>query len=248
LRGLSFREFINLKTGYKFPAYTLQEILTNHEQIARTILPKVRPLDYFQDYLHHGFYPFFLEKRNFSENLLKTKNTMTEVDILIVQQIELKYLAKIKKLLYLLAVDGPTAPNVSKLAAAIQTSRATVMNYIKYLADARLINMVYNPGDSFPKKPAKIMLHNTNLVYSIYPVKVEAQDVLETFMANSLWKDHLVNKGGKGMSFLVDGNIPIRVCTDGARFKNHPDMYYVMHRRELGRGNEIPMWLFGFLY
>ncbi len=57
-----------------------------------------------------GFYPFFLEKRNFSENLLKTMNMMVEVDILLIKQIELKYLSKIKKLLYLLAVDGPKAP------------------------------------------------------------------------------------------------------------------------------------------
>ena len=248
LRGFSFREYLNLKTGNNFRSYTLDEILTNHEQIARTILPKVSPNAFFQNYLHHGFYPFFLDKRNFSENLLKTMNAMIEVDILIVQQIELKYLAKIKKLLYLLAVNGPAAPNVSKLAEAIKTSRATVMNYIKYLADARLINMMYNPGESFPKKPAKIMLHNTNLVYSIYPVKVNDQDVLETFMANSLWKDHTVYKGSKGLSFIVDGKLQMRVCTDGARIKNNPDVYYVMHRRELGRGNQIPLWLFGFLY
>ena len=248
LRGFSFREYLNLMTGNNFRSYTLEEILTNHEQIARTILPKVSPNAFFQNYLHHGFYPFFLEKRNYAENLLKTMNAMIEVDILIVQQMELKYLAKIKKLLYLLAVNGPAAPNVSKLAEAIQTSRATVMNYIKYLADARLINMVYNPGESFPKKPAKIMLHNTNLVYSIYPVKVEEQDVLETFMINSLWKDHRVNKGTKGLSFIVDGVLPVRVCTEGLRKKNNPGVYYVMHKRELGRGNEIPMWLFGFLY
>lgn len=248
LRGFSFREYLNLKTGNNFRSYTLEEILTNHEQIARTILPKVSPNAFFQNYLHHGFYPFFLEKHNFSENLLKTMNAMMEVDILIVQQIELKYLAKIKKLLYLLAVNGPQAPNVSKLAEAIQTSRATVMNYIKYLADARLINMVYNPGDSFPKKPAKIMLHNTNLVYGIYPVKVNDQDLLETFLANALWKDHTVNKGGKGLSFLVDGKVNMRICTEGLRVKNHPDVYYIMHRRELGRENQIPLWLFGFLY
>ena len=248
LRGFSFREYLNLKTGNNFRSYTLEEILTNHEQIARTILPKVSPNAFFQNYLHHGFYPFFLEKRNFSENLLKTMNAMMEVDILIVQQIELKYLAKIKKLLYLLAVNGPQAPNVSKLAEAIQTSRATVMNYIKYLADARLINMVYNPGDSFPKKPAKIMMHNTNLVYGIYPVKVDDQDVLETFLANALWKDHTVNKGGKGLSFLVDEKLQMRVCTEGIRVKNNPDVYYIMHRRELGRENQIPLWLFGFLY
>lgn len=248
LRGFSFREYLNLKTDNNFRSYTLEEILTNHEQIARTILPKVSPNAFFQNYLHHGFYPFFLEKRNFSENLLKTMNAMMEVDILIVQQIELKYLAKIKKLLYLLAVNGPQAPNVSKLAEAIQTSRATVMNYIKYLADARLINMIYNPGDSFPKKPAKIMLHNTNLVYSIYPVKVNDQDVLETFLANTLWKDHEVSKGGKGLSFLVDEKIPMRVCTEGTRVKHSHEVYYIMHRRELGRENQIPLWLFGFLY
>lgn len=248
LRGFSFREYLNLKTGNNFRSYTLEEILTNHEQIARTILPKVSPNAFFQNYLHHGFFPFFLEKRNFAENLLKTMNAIMEVDILIVQQIELKYLAKIKKLLYLLAVNGPQAPNVSKLAEAIHTSRATVMNYIKYLADARLINMVYNLGDSFPKKPAKIMLHNTNLVYSIYPVKVDEQDVLETFLANSLWKDHSVNKGGKGVSYIVDEKTQLRVCTESVRIKNNPDVYYVMHRRELGRGNQIPLWLFGFLY
>ncbi|MEG2573517.1 MAG: AAA family ATPase, partial [Bacteroides sp.] len=248
LRGFSFREFLNLQSDNHFPAYTLQEIINNHEQIARTVLSKVRPLDYFQDYLHHGFYPFFLEKRNFSENLLKTMNMMVEVDILLIKQIELKYLSKIKKLLYLLAVDGPVAPNVSQLATDIQTSRATVMNYIKYLADARLINMVYPQGEEFPKKPSKILLHNTNLMYSIYPVKVEEQAVLDTFFFNVLYKDHKLNKGDKGTSFLVDKKLPFRICADGCKAKNNKDVYYAMHTAEIGHGNQIPLWLFGFLY
>jgi len=248
LRGFSFREFLNLQTGNDFPAYTLDEILHNHEHIVKSILPKVRPLDYFQDYMHHGFYPFFLEKRNFSEYLLKTMNMMIEVDILLLKQIELKYLSKIKKLLYLLAVDGPVAPNVSQLAHDIQTSRATVMNYIKYLADARLINMVYAKGDEFPKKPARIMMHNTSLMYSIYPVKVEEQNVLETFFLNNLWKDHKLNKGEKGTSFLVDGELHFRICPEGYRAKNNPDIYYAHHKAEVGHGNQIPLWLFGFLY
>ena len=45
----------------------------------------------------------FWKNGNFSENLLKTMNMMVEVDILLIKQIELKYLSKIKKLLYLLA-------------------------------------------------------------------------------------------------------------------------------------------------
>ena len=248
LRGFSFREYLNLQSGNCFRAYTLQEILENHEQIAKTILRNVKPLDYFQDYLHHGFYPFFLEKRNFSENLLKTMNMMIEVDILLIKQIELKYLSKIKKLLYLLAVDGPVAPNVSQLATEIQTSRATVMNYIKYLADARLINMVYPKGEEFPKKPSKLMMHDTNLMYSIYPVKVEEQDVLDTFFMNTLYKDHKLYKGDKGTSFMVDNGLHFRICAEGCKFKNNPNVYYALHKLELGHGNMIPLWLFGFLY
>lgn len=248
LRGFSFREYLNLQSGNCFRAYTLQEILENHEQIAKTILRNVKPLDYFQDYLHHGFYPFFLEKRNFSENLLKTMNMMIEVDILLIKQIELKYLSKIKKLLYLLAVDGPKAPNVSQLASDIQTSRATVMNYIKYLADARLINLVYPKGEEFPKKPSKIMMHNSNLMYSIYPVKVEEQDVLDTFFVNSLWKDHKVHKGDKNVSFMVDEVMPFKICQEGAKIKNNPNVTYALHKAEIGRGNQIPLWMFGFLY
>ena len=248
LRGLSFREFLNLQSGNNFPAYTLDEILKNHEQIARTILREVKPLNYLQDYLHHGFYPFFLEKRNFSENLLKTMNMMIEVDILLIKQIELKYLSKIKKLLYLLAVDGPVAPNVSQLAAEIQTSRATIMNYIKYLEDARLINMVYPKGEKFPKKPSKVVMHNSNLMYSFYPVKVDEQDVLDTFFMNTMYKDHKLYKGDKGTSFLVDEGLHFRICTENCKFKNNPNVYYALHKLELGHDNQIPLWLFGFLY
>ena len=248
LRGLSFREYLNLKSGNHFKAYTLEEILKNHREIAQNILKDVHPMSHFQDYLHHGFYPFFLEKRNFSENLLKTMNMMIEVDILLIKQIEQKYLSKIKKLLYLLAVDGPGAPNVSQLATEIQTSRATVMNYIKYLADSRLINMVYPKGEEFPKKPAKLMMHNSNLMYAVYPVKVNEQDVLDTFFLNAMYKGHKLYKGEKGTSFLVDEDLHFRICTENCKFKNNPNVYYAMHRLELGEGNRIPLWLFGFLY
>ena len=247
LRGFSFREFLNLKTGFRFPSYTLEEIINNHEQIVRTILPKVSPLSHFQNYIHHGFYPFFLEKRNFSENLLKTMNMMLEVDILLIKQIELKYLSKIKKLLYLLAIESPVAPNVSQLASDIQTSRATVMNYIKYLADARLINMIYPKGEVFPKKPAKIMMHNSNLMYAIYPNRMEENDILETFFQNTVWKDHKVNKGEKGTSFLVDGKYRFKICQEEFK-KQNPDIIYAKNNIEVGRDNQIPVWLFGFLY
>lgn len=250
LRGFSFREFLNLQTGNKFKPYTLEDIIENHEHIVREILPYVSPLKYFQDYLHHGYYPFFREHRNYSENLLKTMNMMTEVDILFIKQIELKYLAKIKKLFYLLAVNGDKAPNISKLASAIETSRATVMNYIKYLADARLINIVYPVGQAFPKKPPMVVMHNPNLMYAIYPINVEKQSVMENFFLNALWKDHKVNVGAKTGSYVVDKKYTFRVfdATKQTRARMCADTICARYNTEIGHGNMLPLWLLGFLY
>ena len=249
LRGFSFREFLNLLTGNDFRPYTLQEILADHEHIVKQILPKASPRKYFQDYIHHGFYPFFQEHRNYSENLLKTMNMMTEVDILLVKQIELKYLTKIKKLFYQIAEQGPKAPNVSKLAQDIQTSRATVMNYIKYLTDARLLNMIYPVGGEFPKKPSKVMLHNSNLLYAIYPIHVEKQDAMETFFVNSLWKDHTVNQEARNKPYLVDGQQKFVICDASTRNPHYaPDTIYARYNTEIGKGNLIPLWLLGVLY
>ena len=250
LRGFSFREFINLITGNNFQPYSLEEILANHERIVKQILPKVSPRRYFQDYIHHGFYPFFQEQRNYSENLLKTMNMMTEVDILLIKQIELKYLTKIKKLFYQLAERGPKAPNVSQLANDIETSRATVMNYIKYLTDARLLNMIYPVGEDFPKKPSKVMLHNSNLLYAIYPINVEKQDAMETFFVNSLWKDHKVNQDGRDQTYLVDEKLKFRICNaeSPAKARFAADTIYARYNTEIGKDNQIPLWLLGFLY
>lgn len=250
LRGFSFREFLNLTAGTHFHSYTLEEIVHNHEHITRQILPEVSPNKYFPLYLHHGFYPFFLENRNFSENLLKTMNMMTEVDILLIKQIELKYLTKIKKLFYLLALDGPKAPNVSQLANNIETSRATVMNYIKYLAEARLINVIYPVGQTFPKKPSKVMMHNPNLMYAIYPIRAEQQNVMETFFVNSLWKDHIVNQSNKDNYYIIDEKRKFRICdaTKCGKIRMNPDTIYARYNTEIGKDNQIPLWLFGFLY
>ena len=249
LRGFSFREFLNLQTGLQLKPYSLEEILNNHEEITNQILSKVSPTKYFLDYLHHGFYPFFLEHRNFSENLLKTMNMMTEVDILLIKQIELKYLTKIKKLFYLLALEGTKAPNISNLAKEINTSRATVMNYIKNLTDARLINLVYPVGQEFPKKPSKVMLQNPNLMYAIYPIQVEQQQLMETFFVNTMQETCVINERSKQGTYIVNQKHKFKVCdaeNNKIRFSN--DTIYAKYNTEVGKGNQVPLWLMGFLY
>lgn len=248
LRGFSFREYLNLMTESTLSAYSFEDILLHHREIAQEVNAIVQPLDHFHHYLHHGFYPFFLEKRNFSENLLKTMNMTLEVDVLYIKQIEQSYLPKLRKLLYLLAVNAPASPNVSQLSKAIETSRATVMNYIKYLKDARLVNLVYPQNEMFPKKPSKIYLYNSNLMFPICPVEEVNMDVArETFFFNQLQKDNQVNAGTKSAQFLVNDTYNFRIG-GSAKVKANQSIYYAVDNIQEGKGNIIPLWLFGFLY
>ena len=249
LRGFSFREYLNLRTRHNFRWISLDEMLRHKKEIVTEILEKVDPRRYFEEYIHHGFYPLFREYDDFAESLLKSMNMMTEVDILMIKQIELKYLTKIKKLFYLLAVAGPQAPNISQLAQEIETSRATVMNYIKYLADARLINMIYPVGQCFPKKPTKVMLHNPNLYQAVYPINYDIQTQMETFFVNTMWKDHKVNQASRDLYYTIDGEKHFKVCDFGEiPKKSNNGMTYCQYTNNEVSDNVIPLWLLGFLY
>ncbi|MGM9830652.1 MAG: ATP-binding protein [Paludibacteraceae bacterium] len=246
LRGFSFREYLNLQSGQSFPTCTLQQILSDHEQIATGIVGKVNPLWYFPDYLRHGYYPFFLEKRNFDETLLKTMNMMLEVDILLVKKIEIGYLDKIRKVLYSMILETPCALNVSRLSESIDTSRATIMNYIKYLKDARLLNLLYPDDKQFPAKPRKVYMQNPNLLYTVPSGQIDKQALAETFFYNALHACHKVNATDRNAMFVVDGvnyfNVSARPSVKtGFRTTAIDNM-------EIGTGNRIPLWLFGFLY
>ena len=124
------------------------------------------------------------------------------------------------------------------------------MNYIKYLADARLINMIYPIGEEFPKKPSRVMLHNPNLLYAIYPILVNEQELMEIFFVNTMWKDHKVNQASKDHVFIIDDTKKFRICNAKGEHKlrYNSDTVYARYNTEVGKDNRIPLWLLGFLY
>lgn len=250
LPGFSLREYINIRKGLDLPAYTLSDILENHCTILRDLQKAVNPADVLFEYMHHGYYPIFLEDVNYSENLLKTINMTLEVDVLFIRQIEQSFLHKIRKLFYLLSMNGTSSPNVSQLATQIETSRATVMNYLKYLHDARLITLLYKlDADDASKKPAKVFMDNTNLLYVMHPDQVLPDEYLRTFFLNQLRNSqHSVNIGDRSnVDFVVDGHIPFKVQEQPSP-RLSMGRYYAVHNLIEGRSTEIPLWLFGFLY
>ena len=247
LVGLSYREYLNYYEKENFPRYTLDEIINNHVEIASSITEKVRPLAYFEEYLKSGYYPYFLDHKSyFADDLLKHINLALEIDVTYLNQIELKYLPRLRKLLALIANEVPFTPNVSKLSNEINTSRATVMNYLRYLQNARLINMLYHNGDEDQlKKPSRIYLHNTNLLYTVAPENIENENVRHTFFYNQVGYKNTV-KSSADCDFKVGGKYDFVV--GGKYLMPKDDGYAAVDRIEIGEGNRIPLWLFGFLY
>lgn len=252
LRGFSYREYLNIQYGKVFKAYSLSEIVQNHEQIASEVSRLINPSQHLWEYMHHGYYPFFLEKKNFSENLLKTVNMMLEVDVLSNRQIELSYLPKLRKLLYLLSLSVPGKPNISQLSIECEISRATVTNYLELLRSARLINMLYSRGDEFPKKPDLVYMHNTNLIFPLKMMDIDRKSLNETFFYNQVHhSDSKLWKGAKSGMFIVkkdDNEFKFRVDKQKSKGKNKSDIIHVVDDLCIGEDTVIPLWLFGFLY
>ncbi len=246
LRGFSFREYLNLQTGLRLRTYTLEEILHSHASIAREICEHVHPLDYFKDYLKHGYYPSYLERKNFEDDLLKTMNMMLEIDVLMIKQIDVACLPKLRRLLYIMLQTTPCALNISSISDEIGLSRATTMNYIKYLKDARLLNLLYTEDKTFPMKPAKVYMQNTNLLYMAHTRDLQPQDIFETFFYCALHGGHKVNATERNAMFVVDGKYYFDVKSETpTRESIRPCAIGTI---ETGRGNFIPLWLLGFLY
>ena len=246
LRGISFREYLNLQTGLRLRSYSLEEIIQRHASISREICERVHPLEYFQSYLDHGYYPSFLESKSFEAELLKTMNSQLEVDVLMIQQIDVACLHKIRKLLHILMDEAPCALNISTISAEIEMSRATTMNYIKYLKDSRLINLLYLEGKNFPMKPMKVYMHNTNVAQMIFTRKLEPMELYETYFYTAIHGSHKVNATERSAMFIVDNQYYFDVHEKAtARDTIRPT---AVAELELGRGNQIPLWLLGFLY
>ena len=247
LEGISFREYLSYFTKNNFPVYSVSDILNNHVEIAKEIVSKVRPLAYFSEYLKNGIYPYFIDDPNFYSNrLLKHINLALEIDVPYINQIELKYLSKLRKLLYIIASETPFSPNVSKLAADIKTSRATVMNYLRYLKNAKLIQLLYANGDENElKKPDMVYMHNTNLLYAIAPENAEKTNLRQTFFYNQVGYILPVNSS-EYADFLV--NHTWHFLVGGHKTEPGKGQFAAADMIETGSNNKIPLWLFGFLY
>lgn len=261
LHGLSLREYINFTIKSDYPAYSFEEILENHRQIAEEICRDIKILRHFKDYLQGGYYPFFLEGESYYKlKVREVINHILEVDLPFVNRIEPRQISKIKKLLYLLSISVPFTPNITKLAEATDISRPTLYEYLEDLQDAKLLNLVRSQGRGYEilTKPDKIYLENSNLMYAIAE-QANIGSMRELFFVNQVKNsntihtkliENTVELSSKG-DFIINSLHTFEIGGKGKGFKQISELesgFVVADDIEVGFKNKIPLWLFGFLY
>ncbi len=252
--GLSFREFVELSKSITLKSYSLDEILTDHVNIAYELLEKFNLTLLFREYLKSGYYPFYFEdKESYLIRLNETINTVIEVDIPSIFPIEYDSISNIKKLVRLVCNSHPYTPNIKELLHRMDMgdNYKGLYRFLDYLHKAKVLNVMRasTKGDNIFTKPDKVYLNNTNL-HSAYCDMSQKGTVREVFFASMLIDRYVLEIPKKG-DFLVDDKYVFEVGGRSKGFKqikDLPNSYVVADELEIGSGSKIPLWLFGFLY
>ena len=252
VQGLSYREFLELKLDISLPSYELEDMIQNHTQIASSMLNEFKPLEHFKEYLSVGYYPFYFEdKKRYLDKLETTINTVIEVDLPSIFTLKYENIANLKKLVKMICYSKPYTINISELSKKVGISRDKLYMYIDYLSRGSIFLPIRakSRGDSIFVKPAKLYLHNANL-YHAYCKNAENGTIRETFFANMLNQRYEIMHTKIG-DFTIDEKYIFEVGGKNKSFnqiKDIPNSFVVADDIEIGFGDKIPLWLFGFLY
>jgi len=253
LPGLSFCEFLLFNGVNGLPSLTLDDVLDHHVEAAETILEKVKVFRWFEEYLKNGYYPFYRESPDHYFNRLKDIITVIiENDIPAVTDIPYDTSVKLKKLLAVIAGSVPYTPNLTRIGLDLHVAdQRTLLKYLNFLDKAELISILSREGKGrqLLKKPDKLYLDNTNLLYCFTP-HPETGMVRETFFLNQTRLDLQVTFPGAG-DFLLNGKQLFEIGgknKDRRKLTRQPEAYLALDGIETGYGRTIPLWMFGFLY
>ena len=253
MQGLSFREYLTMEKNISLPVLTLEQILSSHESLSADISSTIRVLPLFNEYLRHGYYPFYREVRHsYATAIQQIVSNIIDTDLPAIQKIEYITAAKMKRLFFLLSQMVPFTLNLTSLGQQIEAPRQMVLRMCHLLQESGLLILLYNHKKASLgqlNKPEKLYMENPNLLYAMTS-DAEIGTVRETFFVNQLKTAHQLTFTGTG-DFGIDNKITIEVGGRSKTFnqiKDIADSYLAIDDLEIGTAHRIPLWLFGLIY
>lgn len=262
LSPMSFREWLTVRGLGDFVAVSLSELVSDHRVLAGQVAQQLREagttvLAEFGRYLKTGYYPYAFEHEDALSDFLLTLeqsvHATIETDLpALFPSLTGASIQKIKQLLAIISGLVPYKPDMAGLKRSLQIGdERTLKTYLKHLEDAGIVRCLHRQGKTLNNldKPEKLYLDNPNLMLALTGDSgVDAGNMRETFLL-SCFRGETVQAPAHG-DFQI-GRIVIEVGGKNKSIKqiaSQPDSYLAVDQLEIGMGNRIPLWLFGFLY
>ncbi len=243
----SFREYLNLRNGWSLKTASLEEILRGEVDFP---YGEHRPRFYFDEYMKKGCYPFSSEPE-FETRLRQIINATVEIDVPKYAGMTIAATGKLKKFMYYISRSVPVTINFSNMARDLEIDRDELPKYLEYLEKAELVSVLRKKanGDAILRKMDKLYLQNPNLAYVLSGENPESGNARESIFCCWAKQKHEVLESPVS-DFEVDG----RTFEVGGRKKGKKqiscvkDGYVVKDNIEYVFDNQVPLWMFGFLY
>ena len=243
----SFREYLNLRCGWSLKPASLDDILKGAVDFP---YGSERPLKYFDEYMKRGCYPFFAEPE-FETRLRQIVNVTVESDIPKYAKMTIAATQKLKKMMYYVAQSVPVKINFSQMERDLGLDRNELPQYLEYLEKAELVSVLRMKasGDAVLRKMDKLYLQNPNVAWVLSDESPNTGNLRETIFF--CWTKQRHNTVESPISdFEIDG----RTFEIGGKNKGKKQIktaeqgYVVKDDIEYVFDNQIPLWMFGFLY
>ncbi len=257
LDGMSFREYLEFRLGISLKNYSLDEILSNPESIIEEVSSIERLKGHFLQYLDSGYYPFLFEdEENYHQKIMNVIDKTIYEDIANFYKLKTENLINFRKMLSYLVTIPPGQLNRNSISKHIGLDNRTVDNYLNILNETGLVCLVREDksGSSLLKGTEKIYLNNSNLYKAIINeigFEYKIGTIREIFFIKML------QNSGEKVYYSKIGDFKVRDFNFevGGRSKgqkqikeNLQNSYLVKDDISYAAGNEIPLYLFGFLY
>lgn len=254
IQGLSWREFLLFYKGISLPRYSLENIVTQAASICQTVNAVCSPIAQLQEYLQHGYYPYYLRyPKTYSTTIEQVVTHVIDNEMPQLCKVDPANCRKIKALMAILSSSEPFQVDITKMSILSGLQRNTVIEYLNYLSRAGLLNLLYSDLRNIKKmqKPDKIFVENSNLLYALASESIKIGTARETFVVNQLSYLHDVEYKKQSGDFLVDGKYTFEVGGADKSFKqiaDIPNSFVLADNIEFPIGNKLPLWLIGLLY
>lgn len=254
IQGLSFREFLHFYKGIKMPIYPIEQVLQDPAPLIEEMNKHGRPIALLKEYLKYGYYPYYLNNEtDYHIAIQQVVNKIIDIELPRICGVDMNNTRKIKSLLTILCASVPFQVDITKLATQSGLKRDTIINYLSYLDKAKLIRLLYSDLKNIKRmqKPDKIYIDNTNLLNAWATTPIQIGTIRETFVANQLSVNHMVEFRKTNGDFLVDSKYTFEVGGDDKDFQqiaNVADSFILADDMETAIGKKLPIWVVGFDY